>query len=467
MSNLMTNIRRVSLPLQESSQHLGRLLLALGQAADSTLDAESLAALDKSAAAAAAATSSGDSKAAASSTAPAAAGEEDPQTAPPSRLEGEQGQEESFAPAAESAESGQARTTTVSMTELLDNPSNHGRPPSATSTAAAAASGDNTSSSNLNKTTPSSFSPTTPLARASSSSVHSASSSSSFHGRTRASSSSASASANTPQQQRPAASAAATAESTPPDSAGSAAGDASAARSPPRKPSPERPVAWRGFGSEEDDDKLVVCESKALAHLFTRVRNRETPSPSFNFYARRMARILAEEAIASLESTRQFITTPTAATFSSVFVNENNVCIVSILRAGDALAEAAQACIPHAPAGKILIQRDEESRDKHPVLFYKKFPPKIASMQVLLCDPMLATGGSALMAIRCLVEAGVKSSAIVFVTVVVCPEGVGAVRAEFPEVTIVTGAMDDCLDERRYILPGIGDFGDRFFGTTL
>ncbi|CAN0169248.1 unnamed protein product, partial [Laminaria digitata] len=110
---------------------------------------------------------------------------------------------------------------------------------------------------------------------------------------------------------------------------------------------------------------------------------------------------------------------------------------------------------------QILIQRNEESRDKHPVLFYKKLPPKIATMQVLLCDPMLATGGSAIMAIRCLVEAGVKESGIVFVTVVVCPEGLGAVRAEFPEVTIVTGAMDDCLDERRFILPGLGDFGDR------
>ncbi|CAN0265631.1 unnamed protein product, partial [Ectocarpus fasciculatus] len=104
---------------------------------------------------------------------------------------------------------------------------------------------------------------------------------------------------------------------------------------------------------------------------------------------------------------------------------------------------------------------DEESKDKHPVLFYKKLPSKIAKMQVLLCDPMLATGGSALMAIRCLVEAGVREAAIVFITVVVCPEGLGAVRAEFPEVTIVTGAMDDCLDEKRYILPGLGDFGDR------
>eukprot|EP00904_Undaria_pinnatifida_P013903 jgi/Undpi1/9643/HiC_scaffold_27.g12099.m1 len=380
MSNLMTNIRRVSLPLQESSQHLGRLLLALGQAADSTLDAESLAALDKSAAAAAAAAAAPGNK----TTTPGSieGEEEDPKTAPPSRLEGAQGQEEAFAPASEPADSREART--------------------------------------------------------------SAASSSSFHGRARTPSST---SAHAAAAESSADSAAAPARPTSPKV--------------PRKPSPERPVAWRGFGSQADDDKLVVCESKALAHLFTRVRNRETPSRSFNFYARRMARILAEEAIASLESSRQFITTPTAATFSSVFVDENNVCIVSILRAGDALAEAAQECIPHAPVGKILIQRDEESRDKHPVLFYKKLPSKIATMQVLLCDPMLATGGTALMAIRLLTESGVKQSAIVFVTVVVCPEGVGAVRAEFPEVTIVTGAMDDCLDERRYILPGLGDFGDR------
>lgn len=236
-----------------------------------------------------------------------------------------------------------------------------------------------------------------------------------------------------------------------------------------RSPSPARGTTvlfFPGMGGETGSEKLVVCESRALPHLFTRLRDRKTPSHSFNFYAKRMMRILAEEGIACLESSRPFITTPTGATFSSVFVDESKVCIVSILRAGDALAEAAQACIPHAPVGKVLIQRNEESDDKHPVLYCKWLPPKIGTMQVLLCDPMLATGGSSKMAIRALLEAGVKESAIVFVTVLVCPEGMAALSAEFPEVTVVTGAVDDCLDERRYIVPGLGDFGDRFFGTV-
>ncbi|CAM9240975.1 unnamed protein product [Ectocarpus sp. 13 AM-2016] len=473
MSNLMSNIRKASLPLQESSAQLGRLLLQLGQAADSQLDAETLAELDKQASVAACHELE---KAAAAAAAAAPEGgeaeestEEEDSTAVEEVGADERNKDECVA----NEESSTATTVELSADSShhedagsSSNSSGHVPQQQAGGSDSSATPGGADASSSSSLMRASSVHST----NSSSHAVVSSSSSSSRHGgapsplpRSARSSREASLvfpggilSAPVRKEEQP----------PPPAAGGGSEGEEvdEEEEAPAAKPAAaDGPVKvmLQGFALQADDDKLVVCESKALAHLFTRIRNRDTPPPVFRFYATRMMRILAEEGIACLESSRQFITTPTAATFSSPFVNESNVCIVSILRAGDALAEAAQACIPTAPVGKILIQRDEESSDKHPVLFYKKLPSKIAKMQVLLCDPMLATGGSALMAIRCLVEAGVKEAAIVFITVVVCPEGIGALRAEFPEVTIVTGAMDDCLDEKRYILPGLGDFGDR------
>jgi len=117
-------------------------------------------------------------------------------------------------------------------------------------------------------------------------------------------------------------------------------------------------------------------------------------------------------------------------------------------------------------AGKILIQRDETTAEKTPKLFYVNLPSDIASQDVLLCDPMLATGGSATMAISVLVDAGVSPSKIIFINVIACPEGIEALHAKYPQVTIVTTAIDPRLNEHKYIVPGLGDYGDRYFATT-
>eukprot|EP00903_Cladosiphon_okamuranus_P014518 g13466.t1 len=476
MSSLMTNIRKIS--LQEGSSAIGRLLLQLGQAADSTLDAETLAELDKQAAVAAcraldAADGQGDGDGKeAGGEAPTGPEDNNPEEEAPApdreasadangaaKEDGGVHEEDSTATTVELSADGDFGSNTSSSHHLQQPPPQASGGGDPTPNATASSSSLMHASSSIHSTTSSN---NTAAASPSTSSPR-------YHGapspRPLSARSSREASLVLPGGILSAAGAAATQPKDQEPEPEPAGGTHSSAVKPAGGGDGPVTVVLQGFDAEEDE-KVVVCASKALAHLFTRIRNRDTPPHVFRFYASRMMRILAEEGIACLESSRQFITTPTAATFSSVYVDESNVCVVSILRAGDALAEAAQACIPTAPVGKILIQRDEESRDKRPVLFYKKLPPKIATMQVLLCDPMLATGGSALMAIRCLLEAGVKESAVVFVTVVVCPEGIGAVRAEFPEVTIVTGAIDDCLDERRYILPGLGDFGDRFFGTV-
>lgn len=114
--------------------------------------------------------------------------------------------------------------------------------------------------------------------------------------------------------------------------------------------------------------------------------------------------------------------------------------------------------------GKILIQRDEATAQ--PKLFYVKLPRDIAERQVLLLDPMLATGGSILKAIEELIKCGVREDKIIFLNMVAAPEGIHAVFARYPNMLIVTSEIDAGLNEMKYILPGIGDFGDRYFGTT-
>ena len=135
-------------------------------------------------------------------------------------------------------------------------------------------------------------------------------------------------------------------------------------------------------------------------------------------------------------------------------------CAVSIVRSGDILLEAVRQVAMGIGVGKILIQRDEETAK--PKLFYSKLPKDIAERKVLLVDPMLATGGSAITAMRVLVDAGVKQENTVFLNTVAAPEGIRALVAEFPKLRILTAAIDECLNEKSYIVPGLGDFGDRY-----
>mmetsp|Transcript_18330 Transcript_18330/g.30720 ORF Transcript_18330/g.30720 Transcript_18330/m.30720 type:complete len:123 (+) Transcript_18330:539-907(+) len=118
---------------------------------------------------------------------------------------------------------------------------------------------------------------------------------------------------------------------------------------------------------------------------------------------------------------------------------------------------------PEAAVGKILIQRNEET--KMPVLYYSKLPP-LAGRNIVLLDPMLATGGSAIAAIKVLIEQGAEENRILFLNVVSSPEGVGAILTAYPQLRIVTGEIDAGLNEKAYIVPGLGDYGDRFYGTV-
>ena len=182
-------------------------------------------------------------------------------------------------------------------------------------------------------------------------------------------------------------------------------------------------------------------------------------------------RLLAEEAITFLPSTPHSIKTPTNASYngqlSLAYTNPDSICAVSIVRAGDSLLESVREIVPGIRVGKIWIQRNESSKTKEAVHSSTKLPKDVKNQHVILCDPMLATGGSSITALRILVnEYGVDQSKIIFANVISCEEGIEAVFKVFPDIKIVTCFIDDGLNEDKFIMPGLGDYGDRFFNTV-
>lgn len=216
----------------------------------------------------------------------------------------------------------------------------------------------------------------------------------------------------------------------------------------------------------KSDPNLRVCNSPALPHLFSKLRCKKSDTATFVYYANRLMRILAEEGISELPAVNKDIETP-CGIYNGTELDEENAIAVSIIRAGDSLLDAVRFCLPSVRVGKILIQRDEESREKKPILYYTKFPKDISKKSILLVDPMLASGGSALCAIKCLLDHGVKEEKIIFINVISCPEGIRNLHFLYPKVKIVTAAIDEKLNENKYIVPGLGDWGDRFYGTDV
>eukprot|EP00536_Pseudo-nitzschia_multiseries_P008381 jgi/Psemu1/241170/estExt_Genewise1.C_2110064 len=180
-------------------------------------------------------------------------------------------------------------------------------------------------------------------------------------------------------------------------------------------------------------------------------------------------RLLAEDALAEFPSTDVAISTPCGPYDGCVGPNPTQICAVSIIRSGDALLDVVRAVEPAVRVGKILIQRDESHPDKVARLFYSKLPPAAGTEEtpyVLLCDPMLATGGSALRAIEVLVGTyNVAPEKIVFANMICAPEGLRAMAEAYPQIKIVTAAIDDHLNDEKFIVPGLGDYGDRFFNS--
>lgn len=209
----------------------------------------------------------------------------------------------------------------------------------------------------------------------------------------------------------------------------------------------------------------VQTPTTFLLSLHTRLRHRASDMPTFVHNADMIIQSLVAEAIAILPHQAVTVTTPTGDAFQGVQRSEKLVG-VSIMRAGESMEGGLRAAAPDATIGKLLIQRDEASADKRAQLMYTKLPQDIAEAQVLLLDPMLATGGSAIAAIQALLDSNVPQQRIVFVCLIAAPEGIERVLSRFPQIRMIASMIDAQLNEQKYILPGVGDFGDRYFGTT-
>lgn len=233
-----------------------------------------------------------------------------------------------------------------------------------------------------------------------------------------------------------------------------------------------QPLAPISCGKDDNTinhPNLVVASSqRAHQLLFTKMRHVDTSSPLFVQYSKRSMRLLAEEALAEFPTIKVTVPTPCGPCQGlESTVDPTSICAVSIIRSGDALLEAVRDVEPSVRVGKILIQRDESLPDKPARLFYSKLPQNISQMHVLLCDPMLATGGSAKLALDVLTQPpfNVDANNIIFANMICAPEGIQVLAQTYPQVKIVTVTVDSGLNEDKYIVPGLGDYGDRFFNT--
>jgi uracil phosphoribosyltransferase len=203
---------------------------------------------------------------------------------------------------------------------------------------------------------------------------------------------------------------------------------------------------------------VTVVDHPLAEHLLTSLRDRTTPPAVFRTLAKRLALALTLEAIRDLPTTEVSVDTPLERTKGRVL---GDLVAVPILRAGLGMLEAFTELFPEVAVGYIGLERDEASLQ--PQSYYRKLPP-VDARHVVVLDPMLATGGSGSAACTAIKEAGVPAT-IRFVCVVSAPEGISKLQADHPDIPIFTGALDRELNEHGYILPGLGDFGDRLFGT--
>lgn len=201
----------------------------------------------------------------------------------------------------------------------------------------------------------------------------------------------------------------------------------------------------------------------ALVALHTVAREAAATQQAFVASTQRIMRLLLEDALGRMRHVEASPVTPIGATFAGRRRMQPEIFAVSVPRAGDALEAELRTVVPDARLGKILIQRDPDR--KTPVFHWSKLPDGIAGKEVLLLDPMMATAGTVKMAINVLAQAGVRPEDIILVNFLTCPEALEKLFSEYPEVRVVTSFIDESLTEQAFMRPGIGDFGDRYFGT--
>ncbi len=206
--------------------------------------------------------------------------------------------------------------------------------------------------------------------------------------------------------------------------------------------------------------KICVMDHPLIQHKIGVIRRKETGSKDFRQIIGEIAMLMCYEATRDLKLQDVKIETPICETTVKELQGKK-LAVIPILRAGIGMVEGMLAMIPAAKVGHIGLYRDPETLK--PVEYYCKLPGDCAEREVFVVDPMLATGGSAVAAIQMLKDKGVKN--IHFMCIIAAPEGIEAMQKKHPDVDIYIGAKDDHLNDHGYIVPGLGDAGDRIFGT--
>ncbi len=207
-------------------------------------------------------------------------------------------------------------------------------------------------------------------------------------------------------------------------------------------------------------EHVTVVDHPLVQHKLTLMREKETSTAVFRQLLREISHLLAYEITRELAMTTKTIETPLCEMDAPVLAGKK-LALVSILRAGNGLLDGVLDLIPSARVGFVGLYRDEETLQ--PVQYYFKVPQDLQDRLVIAVDPMLATGNSSAAAVSLLKEAGAKD--IRFMCLLAAPEGVARMKEAHPDVPIVTASIDERLNELGYIVPGLGDAGDRMFGT--
>ena len=205
---------------------------------------------------------------------------------------------------------------------------------------------------------------------------------------------------------------------------------------------------------------LTIVDHPLVQHKLTLMRERDTSTAVFRQLLREISQFLAYEVTRNLPMTKKTIDTPLQEMEAPVLAGKK-LALISILRAGNGLLDGVLELIPSARVGFVGLYRDEETLE--PVQYYFKVPESLEDRLVIAVDPMLATGNSSVAAIDLLKKAGAKN--IRFLCLLASPEGVARMKEAHPDVPIVTASLDSHLNDKGYIVPGLGDAGDRMFGT--
>jgi len=203
-----------------------------------------------------------------------------------------------------------------------------------------------------------------------------------------------------------------------------------------------------------------MIDHPCVQHKLAIIRDIDTGHKRFRELATEITKFICYEALKNIKTKEVTVETPVANAVCRKI--DTDIVVIPILRAGVGMLEGILELVPTARVGFVGVYRDEET--KLPVTYYERFPPQIQGGTCIIIDPMLATGGSTVAAIDLLKEKGADN--IIVICIVTCPEGIGLVEEAHPDVMIYAAAIDDELNEKKYIVPGLGDAGDRLFGTS-